>query len=127
MSRLAEFANKAYNGEQRQQLVVKTLRSVHHSVLKQIMLQTFRAVLNGNSLEWSENAEQAINCDRPVQVLVTILEEAPVEQPRQRGQRMATVLQQLAQVQAFPDVDPVEWQRKARQDQILPGRSDQCY
>ncbi|MBW4588801.1 hypothetical protein G7B40_022600 [Aetokthonos hydrillicola Thurmond2011] len=88
------------------------------------MLQTFRATLKGNSLEWKEEVQCLSKDDHPVQVLVTILEEEPIAQNKGRGQRMAAVLEKLAQVQAFAGIDPVDWQRDVRQDRKLPGRNE---
>ena len=43
---------------------------------------------------------------------------------RQRGQQMAAVLEQLAQLpERAPIADPVTWQREQRQDRALPGRT----
>jgi hypothetical protein len=44
------------------------------------MLQTFRATLRGDSLEWEEEAGRNLGDNRPVQVLVTILEGQPIAQ-----------------------------------------------
>ena len=44
---------------------------------------------------------------------------------RQRGQKMAAVLEELAQLpESDPIQDPVAWQREQRQDRALPGRDD---
>ncbi|GAA6615178.1 hypothetical protein [Scytonema sp. NUACC26] len=88
------------------------------------MLQTFRATLRGNSLEWGEEVQCLFKDDRPVQVLVTILEEEPTQEKNGRGQRMAAVLEKLAQAQAFAEIDPVAWQRDVRQDRELLGRNE---
>jgi hypothetical protein len=88
------------------------------------MLQTFRATLRGDLLEWGEEAQRLSEDDRPVQVLVTILEEKPIQEGNGRGQQMAAVLEKLAQAQAFAGIDPVAWQRDVRQDRELPGRDE---
>jgi hypothetical protein len=88
------------------------------------MLQTFRATLRGDLLEWEEEVQRLSEDDRPVQVLVTILEEKPIQEENGRGQRMALVLEKLAQAQAFAGIDPVAWQRDVRQDRELPGRDE---
>jgi hypothetical protein len=88
------------------------------------MLRTFRAVLKGNGLEWQEEVNQWLQGDRSMQVLVTILDEAPLAKAPERGQEMAAVLERLAQVQAFSGVDPLIWQREVRQERDLPGRSE---
>ncbi|BDA70503.1 conserved hypothetical protein [Rivularia sp. IAM M-261] len=88
------------------------------------MLQTFRATLRGDSLEWAEEARGNLGNNSPVQVLVTILEEEPVQQTKGRGQRMAAALEKLAEAQAFAGIDPVVWQQDMRQDRELPGRNE---
>jgi hypothetical protein len=88
------------------------------------MLKTFRATLKGDLLEWSEEVQRLSRDDGGVQVLVTILEEEPMQQKNGRGQRMAAVLEKLAQAQAFAGIDPVAWQRDIRQDRELPGRDE---
>jgi hypothetical protein len=76
------------------------------------MLHTFRAVLKGNLLEWQEDVNRWLQSDHTVQVLVTLLNGEPIVTTQHRGQRMASVLEKLAQAQAFAGVDPVVWQRE---------------
>jgi hypothetical protein len=87
------------------------------------MLQTFKATLRGDSLEWGEEVGGNLRVDRPVQVLVTILEE-PIAKSEGRGQRMADALEKLAQARAFAEIDPVVWQQDVRQDRELPGQNE---
>lgn len=87
------------------------------------MQKTFRATLRGDSLEWGEEVRGNLRDNSPVQVLVTILEEEPVQETKGRGQRMAAALEKLAQAQAFAGIDPVVWQEDVRQDRELPGRN----
>jgi hypothetical protein len=86
------------------------------------MLQTFRATLKGDLLEWREEVQRLSKDDAGVQVLVTILEEEPMQEMNGRGQRMAAVLEKLAQ--AFEGIDPAAWQQDMRQDRELPGRDE---
>ncbi len=88
------------------------------------MLQTFRATLRGDSLEWAEEVQRNLKDDRPVQVLVTILEGEPTQETKGRGQRMAAALEKLAQAQAFVGIDPVAWLSDVRQDRELRGRNE---
>jgi len=44
---------------------------------------------------------------------------------KQRGQKMAAVLEELAQLpESSPIQDPVAWQREQRRDRALPGREN---
>ncbi|MCC5628038.1 hypothetical protein [Nostoc sphaeroides] len=88
------------------------------------MLRTFKATLRGDSLKWEDDAGQNLRGDRPVQVLVTILEEQPIAETNGRGQPMAAALEKLSQAQAFAGIDPVVWQREVRQDRQLPLRDE---
>lgn len=88
------------------------------------MLHTFRAILKGDSLEWEEEVRGLLRRDRPVPVLVTILEGEHLQETHGRGQRMAAALEKLAQTQAFAGIDPVDWQREVRQERELPGRNE---
>lgn len=45
-----------------------------------------------------------------------------MQEKKGRGQRMAAVLEKLAQTQAFAEIDPAAWQQEVRQDRELPGR-----
>ena len=41
-----------------------------------------------------------------------------------RGKRIKVLLNQLGKMKVFSDIaDPVDWQRKMRQDRPLPGRT----
>jgi hypothetical protein len=88
------------------------------------MLQTFRATLRGYLLEWGEEVQHFSKDDRPVQVLVTILEEEAIQEKKGRGRSMADVLEKIAQSQDFSGIDPIAWQRDMRQDRELPGRDE---
>ncbi len=82
------------------------------------MLNTYKAVLRGNRVEWTGEAPDRLTRDRPVRVSVTILETIAVQ-----GQQMAEALEKLAHLNAAPAiVDPVAWEREQREDRHLPGR-----
>lgn len=82
-------------------------------------MQTYRAILKGNQLEWTEPAPVDLNPEQPVEV--TILDEP--DQTADRRKRMAEALEKLAASDAFSEIsDPVEWQREIRKDRPLPGR-----
>lgn len=83
------------------------------------MLKTFKAVLQGNHLEWTDEAPQT---NSPVEVYVTVLEENSSTKLDQYGQAMAEVLEKLSAINACADVEPMSWQREERQDRSLPNR-----
>ena len=77
-----------------------------------IMLQTYKATLRGDRLEWSDAAPHAVANDQPVAVHVTILDEVqPPTTHQTSGQKMAAILEQLACRAALPatnSVDPLQ-------------------
>ena len=84
------------------------------------MLQTFKAVLQGNRLEWIDEVPKA---NRPVEVYVIVLEEnSSTELEAERGRAMAEVLEKLSAVNDCADIEPMSWQREEKQDRSLPNR-----
>lgn len=87
------------------------------------MLNTYRAILRGQTIEWLNEKPENLSRNRPVNVHVTILEDNETPLPAQ-GQQMAAILEQLAQIQSsFAILDPLDWEREIRQDRELPGRT----
>jgi len=88
------------------------------------MLNTYKAILRGNYLEWDGDAPDHLAPEDAVAVYVTILDEPVVPSAvTQQGQRMAATLEQLAAINALADLtDPVAWEREMRQDRPLPDR-----
>jgi hypothetical protein len=88
------------------------------------MLQTYKAVLRGNWLEWIGAAPEQVKDENEITVEVTILGDAWAESvERERGLKMAEALEALAEVNALAGItDPVAWQREIREDRPLPGR-----
>jgi hypothetical protein len=88
-----------------------------------MMRATYKAILRGNRLEWSDEAPVTTG-ENPLMVHVTILDEQKARTQQQlRGQLMATRLEQIAAkhaMQAIPD--PVAWEREMRTDRLLPDR-----
>jgi hypothetical protein len=86
---------------------------------RQTVRDTYRAILRGDRLEWTDPSPLDLNPEQPVEV--TILDEP--EQTANRGRRMAEALEKLAASDAFSEIsDPSEWQREIRKDRSLPGR-----
>jgi hypothetical protein len=86
------------------------------------MLRTFKAVLNGNQLEWIDEMPEQVN--HPLKVYVTVLEEELIVAPYDQSKKMAAALEKLAASNSFAEVDPVSWQREIRQDSSLPDRGE---
>lgn len=83
------------------------------------MSESYRAILRGNQLEWTDAAPSDLAGEQPVEV--TIVDEP--DQVAERRRRMAEALENLAAADAFSEIsDPVEWQREIRKDRPLPGR-----
>lgn len=82
-------------------------------------MQTYRAILKGDRLEWTDSEPTDLDPEQLVQV--TILE--PDDTDSTQGLRMAKALSRLAASNALSQIkDPVEWQREMRKDRPLPDR-----
>ena len=96
-------------------------------MIGQAMIPTYKATLRGNRLEWRGDVRKHIPADRAVTVYVTLVDEAPVETEGvagRQGAAMAAALARLAEMNALADIrDAAAWEREARQDRELPGRS----
>lgn len=95
------------------------MRALNESSEGQIVRETYRAILRGDRLEWTDPGPVDLNAEQTVEV--TILDEP--DQTENRGKRMAEALEKLAASDAFSEIsDPSEWQREIRKDRPLPGR-----
>ena len=95
----------------------------HSLELELTLMETYRAILKGNRLEWIESEPTDLEAEQPVEV--TILDTPSDVDATTQGQRMAKALEQLAASNAFADIkDPVAWQREIRKDRPLPGRDE---
>jgi hypothetical protein len=82
------------------------------------MAESYRAVLKGDRLKWTDVVPSHLETEQPVEV--TILEAQDHLRDRRR---MAEALEKLAAIDAFSGIsDPSEWQREIRKDRPLPGR-----
>ncbi len=90
------------------------------------MLQTYKAILRGNYLEWSGDAPDHLEDEQSIEVHVTLLKEtATSSSVAAQGQRMAEALERLAALNAFSEIsDPSAWQREQRRDRVLLDRDE---
>ena len=87
------------------------------------MITTYKARLKGNRLDWQDEAPKQQSGD--VAVLVTILQEAPLEACHSSGHRSIDILSRLANKPSMATIpDPVAWQKEQRQARDLPDRED---
>jgi hypothetical protein len=83
------------------------------------MGESYRAILKGDELEWTDVVPSHLASEQPVEV--TILDEP--DRIADRRRRMAEALENLAAADAFSEIsDPSEWQRDIRRDRPLPSR-----
>jgi hypothetical protein len=84
-------------------------------------METYRAILKGDRLQWTESEPTHLEAEQAVEV--TILDTPGEIDASTQGQRMAKALEQLAATNALSEIkDPSEWQREIRKDRPLPGR-----
>lgn len=88
------------------------------------MRPTYQATLRGDRLEWHGDIARRLAPDKPLTVYVTIVEDdaARIARDAERGERMAEILEQLAQENSIDLQDAVLWERETRQDRSLPNR-----
>lgn len=83
------------------------------------MSESYRAILKGDQLEWTDVVPSDLASEQPVEVII-------VDEPDRiadRRRRTAEALENLAAANAFSEIsDPVGWQRDIRKDRPLPGR-----
>lgn len=90
-------------------------------------MNTYKAVLKGNTLEWSDEAPDIVGSDQAISVHVTILDRTMLRPQRQaRGQKMAAALERLAAKKGIAIDDPSAWQQDVRQDRSLAERDGPC-
>lgn len=79
------------------------------------MLQTYKATLRGNILEWSEEMPDQSE-DIAVEVYVTVLSNGQASSDKKaQGKRMADALENIAESNSLAEItDPVAWQREKR-------------
>ena len=88
------------------------------------MLQTYKAVLRDDHLEWIGSAPKEATRAATL-VRVTILRGETEPHTERSGPKMAQALEELALSEPPTQIeDPVEWQREIRRDRDLPGRDD---
>ena len=85
------------------------------------MLQTYKATLRGDRLEWSGDAPELLGRGQAVEVHVTILQEVhSLSETEAQGKKMAAALEKLAAANALSTIaDPSEWQREQRQERHI--------
>lgn len=84
------------------------------------MLQTYKAVLNGDHVEWVDEPPRR---NHPIPIHITVLDDNEAVSTGERGRRMAEALENIANHGGLSRIpDPVEWQRHVRSDRTLPDR-----
>jgi hypothetical protein len=86
------------------------------------MSRMYSAILIGDQLEWKGSGP---SFRQPVEVTVTVPDEADLLPPEERRRRAVEALEALAALGGFKSIpDPVAWQREIRKDRPLPGRDE---
>ena len=85
-------------------------------------MQTYKAILRGDRLEWSGDPPENLNVEQ--EVYVTIVQEtANSSRATSDGKAMAEALFKLATSGSnLHMTDPSTWQREQRRDRELPDR-----
>lgn len=86
------------------------------------MLETYKATIHGNTIEWEAEKPDGVTNKDGLKVEVTVL-YGNNKLPKSDGDKMADALAQIAArggIKTIPD--PLAWQREIRKDRPLPGR-----
>lgn len=95
------------------------------------MIQTYRALLQGNRLEWLEEIPVLMASETSIPVQVTIDTQDKTKDKtkdkmaseKDRQKKVLLILEQIAQTGAFNEIqDASAWQRQMRIDRALPNR-----
>lgn len=82
----------------------------------------YEGVLRGETIEWTGKAPPPGSALR---VRAEVI-EAEGKPPATDGERVAAILQALANLGGVPGIpDPVAWQREIREDRVLFGREEE--
>jgi len=85
------------------------------------MLRTYRAILNGDRVEWRGEEPDATGA---LEVRITVLESTTLNQNGQRREQRIAALRQLAERGTLSELtDADDWQRQQRRDRPLAGRN----
>jgi hypothetical protein len=85
-------------------------------------METYKAILRGDRLEWSGDGPKHLNTEQ--EVYVTIVRESAVSSKvTSDGKAMAKALSKLAASGSLSQItDPSAWQREQRHERELPDR-----
>jgi hypothetical protein len=86
------------------------------------MLPTYKAILNGNQVNWVDETPPV---DQNVEVLITLLtqETSNEKQASKLNEQLAYCLEKIAEGGGITGIDdPVSWQKDLRQDRSLIDR-----
>lgn len=85
------------------------------------MLNTLKAVVDGEKIYWQEAVGNLLPANQPVDVLVTVLGKQSQISAEEQGRRRVVALQELRRLDAFSTIsNPAEWERDLRKDRELP-------
>lgn len=86
------------------------------------MSKVYDVIIRNDRIEWTSEPPVQASGGQPVHAQVRLLDEDAISK-KERGLRMAQIMEQLAQMQdtGLPE-DPAQWEREEREDRPLPGR-----
>ena len=85
------------------------------------MEEKYKAMIHGDTIEWSGDIPEEVAKDGIMEVYVTRVQETKNSEPN--GKQAMAILQKIADRGGIQSIlDPVAWQREIRKDRPLPGR-----
>jgi len=88
------------------------------------MLETYKATLRGDKIEWETDAPKILKKEKSVAVYITIAEEINVSN-LSNSKKMAEVLNKIASKGGVSAIENAsEWQREQRRERNLAEREE---
>ncbi len=89
------------------------------------MLETYKAVLRGDKIEWETDAPKILEKKKSIAVYVIVIDENKVSDLPD-GKKMAEALDKVASESGVSAIENAsDWQRAQRVDRTFAGREEQ--
>lgn len=88
------------------------------------MLETYKAMLHGDKIEWETDAPKISRSKKPLAVYVTVVDETGAVNSS-NGEKMAEILRNIAAKGGISSIgDAGEWQREQRRERQIAEREE---
>lgn len=85
------------------------------------MLETYKAIIHGDKIEWETNSPKILRTEKSVEVVITIVEKQTSSIAN--GKKMANILSKLTNKGGIKTIEnPSDWQTEQRRERNLAER-----